>query len=57
MSTCNRLDLETLGSQPMTMPKNLTDHWRGTIRARTIEGDESPQMDGVAYVFDHQMRA
>ena len=57
MSTCNRLDLETLGSQPMTMPKNLPDHWRGTIRARTIEGDESPQMDGVAYVFDHQMRA
>ena len=26
MSTCNRLDLQTLGSQP-TMPKNLPDHW------------------------------
>ena len=26
MSTCNRLDLETLGSQPV-MPKNLPDHW------------------------------
>ena len=25
MSTCNRLDLETLGSQPV-MPKNLPDH-------------------------------
>jgi hypothetical protein len=25
MSTCNRLDLQTLGSQPM-MPKNLPDH-------------------------------
>ena len=27
MSTCNRLDLQTLGSQPV-MPKNLPDHWR-----------------------------
>ena len=26
MSTCNRLDLQTLGSQP-NMPKNLPDHW------------------------------
>jgi hypothetical protein len=25
MSTCNRLDLETLGSQPI-MPNNLPDH-------------------------------
>ena len=25
MSTCNLLDLETLGSQPI-MPKNLSDH-------------------------------
>jgi hypothetical protein len=25
MSTCNRLDLQTLGSQPI-MPKNLLDH-------------------------------
>ena len=25
MSTCNRLDLQTLGSQPV-MPKNLPDH-------------------------------
>ena len=25
MSICNRLDLQTLGSQPM--PKNLPDHW------------------------------
>ena len=28
MSTCNRLDLQTLGSQPI-MPKNLPDHWSG----------------------------
>ena len=27
MSTCNRLDLQTLGSQPIIMPKNLPDHW------------------------------
>ena len=26
MSTCNRLDLQTLGYQPI-MPKNLPDHW------------------------------
>ena len=26
MSTCDRLDLQTLGSQPV-MPKNLPDHW------------------------------
>ena len=29
MSTCNRLDLETLGSQPV-MPKNIPDH-RSTL--------------------------
>ena len=28
MSTCNRLDLQTLGSQPF-MPKNLSDRWWG----------------------------
>ena len=27
LSTCNRLDLQTLGSQPVMMPKNLPDHW------------------------------
>ena len=26
MSTCNRLDLQTLGSQPVIMPKHLPDH-------------------------------
>ena len=30
MSTCNRLGLGTLGSQPI-MPKNLPDHWPGDI--------------------------
>ena len=28
MSTCNYLDLQGLGSQPI-MPKNLPDHWYG----------------------------
>ena len=27
MSTCNQLDLQTLGSQPMIVPKNLPDYW------------------------------
>ena len=26
MSTCNRLDLQTLGSRPVIVPKNLPDH-------------------------------
>ena len=51
MSTCNRLNLQTLGSQPV-MPKNLPDHcskrvdfgvlrtlltsWQGTGRAGCV---------------------
>ena len=27
MSACNRLDMPTLGSQPVIMPKILPDHW------------------------------
>ena len=27
MSTCNRLDLQTLGSQPVIMSKNPPDNW------------------------------
>ena len=34
MSTYNRLDLRTLGSQPI-MPKNLPDHWATPIAAST----------------------
>ena len=33
MSTCNRLDLQTLGSQP-AIPKNLPDHWLSLINNR-----------------------
>jgi hypothetical protein len=33
MSTCDRLDLQTLGSQPMIiMPKNLPDHCYGVLK-------------------------
>jgi hypothetical protein len=34
MSTCNRLDLQTLGSQPI-MPKNLPDHWSSSYQSRS----------------------
>ena len=33
MSTCNWLNLQTLGSQPV-MPKNFPDHWSG-VSTRT----------------------
>ena len=32
-TTCNQLDLQTLGSQPI-MPKNLANHWGGGIYTR-----------------------
>ena len=36
MSTCNRLDLQTLGSPPI-VPKNLPDHsWGGKTSGRAI---------------------
>ena len=40
MSTCNRLDFQTLGSQPV-MPKNLPDQWLPEIWRTylTTEGD------------------
>ena len=31
MSICNRLDLQTLGSQPIMMPKNLPNHALGKV--------------------------
>ena len=30
-TTCNWLDLQTLGSQPI-MPKNLPDHWTDYVQ-------------------------
>ena len=34
MSTCNRLNLQTLGSQPI-MPNILPDHWSNQCLGRT----------------------
>ena len=41
MSTCNRLNLQTLGSQPV-MSKNLPDHWSWLNRFRNSQdtGDD-----------------
>jgi hypothetical protein len=37
MSTCNRLDLQTLGSPPI-LPKNLADHGVGaTLWSNTLK--------------------
>ena len=36
MSTCNQLDLQTLGSQPI-MPKNLPDHCSHHISGAHVE--------------------
>ena len=40
MSICNRLDLQTLGYQPI-MPKNLPGHWLGEewvdFRAHSVQ--------------------
>ena len=41
MSTCNRLDLQTLGSQLVIMPKNLPDHCMG----------DSPEFSNFNRVF------
>ena len=37
MSTCNRLDLQTLGSEPV-MPKSLRDHWWETCCSSWLVG-------------------
>ena len=44
MSTCNRLDLQTLGSRPL-MLKNLPDHWLGVEGTkRQASGKMSPRL-------------
>ena len=43
MSTCNRLDLQTLGSQPPVMPRNLPDHCAGGTASEI-----PPEHDGHA---------
>ena len=40
MSTCNRSDLQTLGSPPVIMPKNLPNHLLMLIAIATVEPGE-----------------
>ena len=42
MSICNRLNLQTLGSQ-LVMPKNLPDHWSGGMSFEWLAQDPSIQ--------------
>ena len=42
MWTCNRLDLQSLGSQPVIMPKNLPDNCLETLGFRPIMPQKSP---------------
>ena len=45
---CNRLHLQTLGSQPMVMPKNLPDHWSPTRSEGRRQLDHSSPADPLA---------
>ena len=36
MSTCNRLHLPTLESQPVIMPKNLPGHWPTSLPSPSL---------------------
>ena len=51
----NRLDLQTLGSQPMIMPKNLPDHWsqlalQALLRPRDIRENSDARPSGHSRV-------
>ena len=46
MSTCNRLDLQTLGSQPKIMLKNLPDHWLGLGTRRILTNYAQKNLPG-----------
>ena len=41
MSTCNRLDLQTLGSQPF-MPKNVPDHCSQSLELQLADPHTQP---------------
>ena len=47
MSTCSPLDLQKLGFQPMTMPQNLPDLWRGLL---IVEGEKT---HGIVGLLEH----
>ena len=36
MSTCNRLESQTVGSQLLIMPNNLPDRWLGVYLSKAI---------------------
>jgi hypothetical protein len=40
MSSCNRLDLQTLGSQPIIMRKNFPNHWSSVLQRRSLWSDK-----------------
>ena len=52
MSTCNRLDLQTLGSQPVIMPQNLPDHCLELLD----DGRKIPKSQGRGWRFDSRLR-
>ena len=53
MSTCNWLELQTLGSQPI-MPKNLPNHWAklGNTRMLTDCAQNSPRSMEMTFIVD-----
>ena len=54
MSTCNRLDLQTLGSQPI-MPKNLPHHWihrRMYSAIQCILADDADDLGNIMGIYD-----
>ena len=53
MWTCNRLDLQTLGSEPV-MPKNLPDHWSDV---RSLEIFHQEHKDLVAEFSNIDVKA
>ena len=51
MSTCNRLDLQTLGSQP-AMAKNLPDHWsEGSCKRNPPSDTRKPTPCKLSYAM------
>ena len=41
MSACKRLELQTLGSQPI-MPKNIPDHCSGSLQLQPVVSQTQP---------------
>jgi hypothetical protein len=54
MSTCNWLDLQTLGSQPI-MPKNLPEHWCEVAQETLKHRDTNARRSKVALEAQKQL--